>query len=390
MGPFKKILTVAAVLALVVSAAGPAVGAGKPVVKIGFIGPLTGPNAALGLGARNSAMLAVKQANQRPNAPYKYKLIVMDDASDPSVGVAAATRLTTIDKVVAATTHFNSPVGLATIHVFHRYKTPQVFWAAIHPDITYKYNYPEVTRVCANTIVEHAQLANFAVKKLGYKKWVIIHDTTSYGSSCAKAAKNALKKAGAKIMSVDGVPVGTQDFRPILSRIKNLKVAPQAIYFGGVVNEAALLRRQMAEMGIKDVLFAGVSGFDSQTFNKTAGKAAEGTLIIGKKVIAKDSAFAKAYKKAGFREYYETTGPFAYDATNLIIAAIEKVGYKNKRALAKAIRAIKYNGVLGQTRFDKFGQTETGGLTLKISQDGDWVAWVNSAYAKGSRKLPKK
>jgi len=52
-------------------------------VKIGFIGPLTGPNAAFGLGARNGADLAVKQANQRSDSPYHYELVVMDDASDP-------------------------------------------------------------------------------------------------------------------------------------------------------------------------------------------------------------------------------------------------------------------------------------------------------------------
>jgi len=35
----------------------------KKVVKIGFIDPLTGPTAAVGIGAKNSAELAVQQAN---------------------------------------------------------------------------------------------------------------------------------------------------------------------------------------------------------------------------------------------------------------------------------------------------------------------------------------
>ena len=362
----------------------------KPVVKIGFIGPLTGPNAAFGLGARNSADLAVKQTNERGDAPYTYELVVMDDASDPSTGVAVATKLCTIDNVAAATTHFNSPVGLATIHVFHRYGTPQMFWGGIHPDITYKHNFPEVTRICANTVVEHAQLVDFAFNNKGYKTWSIIYDTTSYGDSCSKTMQNALEKAGGKVLSVDGVPVGTQDFRPILSRLKTLDPSPQAIYFGGVVGEAALLRLQMLEMGMDNYLYAGVTGFDSETFNKTAGKASEGTLIIGKKAIDKESAFVKAYEKAGYKEYYEATGPYAYDATNLIIAAINKVGAKDKKLLAETLRGMDYNGILGNTRFDEFGQTETGGLTLKVSQDGHWVPWDSSDYATGKRSLPRK
>lgn len=367
-----------------------AIGADKPMVKIGFIGPLTGPNAALGLGARNSADLAVRLANARGDMPYQYSLVVTDDASDPSTGVAVATKLCTVENVAAATTHFNSPVGLATIHVFHRYKTPQVFWGAIHPDITYKHNFPEVTRVCANTIVEHAELMEFTVRKLGYRRWSILYDTTSYGTSCFEAAKNALGKAGATVLSEDGIPVGTQDFRPVLSRIKAMSPGPQAIYFGGVVTEAALLRLQMSEMGINDLAYAGVTGFDSDTFNKTAGNAAEGTLIIGKKAIGEDSQFVQDYKKAGYKEYYEATGPFAYDATSLIIRAINKVGPKDKALLAKAIRATDYDGILGPTRFDEFGQTKTGGLMLKVSQGGKWIPWESSAYAGGSRALPSK
>jgi branched-chain amino acid transport system substrate-binding protein len=53
-----------------------AFGAEKKVVKIGFIGPLTGPNAAVGLGARNSADLVIKQANEKGTYPYKLELVV--------------------------------------------------------------------------------------------------------------------------------------------------------------------------------------------------------------------------------------------------------------------------------------------------------------------------
>jgi branched-chain amino acid transport system substrate-binding protein len=377
------------VVALTVGTFGLSLAGEKPIVKIGFIGPLTGPNAAFGLGARNGADLAVKETNKRGDAPYQYKLIVMDDASDPSVGVSVATKLTTVDKVAAATTHFNSPVGLATIHVFHRYKTPQVFWGAIHPDITYKYNFPEVTRIAANTIVEHAQLADFIVKR-GYKSWSILYDTTSYGSSSFNSVKNALAKVGADIISADGVPVGTTDFRPILSKIKALNPGPNVIYFGGVVTEAALIKRQMAEMGMTDLLYVGVSGFDSETFNKAAGADAEGTVIVGKKSISKDSPFVQAYNSQGYKEYYEATGPYAFDATNMIITAINKVGPTDKVLLAKTIREMQYEGVLGLTKFDKFGQTETGGLTLKVSQSGKWKPWDQSEYATGAKHLPKK
>jgi len=361
----------------------------KKLVKIGFIGPLTGPNAAVGLGARNGADLAIRQANERGDLPYKFELVVLDDASDPTTGVAVATKLCTDPMVAAATTHFNSPVGLATIHVFHRYGVPQMFWGGIHPDITNKYNYLEVTRICPNTLVEHANLAKFVVEKLEYKNWSIIYDMTSYGKSCLGAVKPAVTKAGAGILSEDGIAVGTVDFRPILSKIKAIKPSPQVIYFGGVVTEASLIKIQMSELGMKN-LYTGVTGLDSETFNDTAKEAAEGTIIIGKAHIGESSPFVKAYKAAGYKEYYEATGPYAYEAVNLIIEAIKKSGPEDKKKLAKTIREMKYRGILGVTEFDEFGQTLSGGLTVKVSQDKKWVLWEDSEYAKGKRSIPGK
>jgi branched-chain amino acid transport system substrate-binding protein len=366
------------------------IAAEKPLVKIGFIGPLTGPNAAMGLGSRNSADLAIREANARGDLPYRFELVVLDDASDPATGVATATKLCSDTQVAAATTHFNSPVGLATIHVFHRYGVPQLFWGGIHPDITNKYNYPEVTRINPNTLVEHSRLVQFVVQNQGYKDWSIIYDTTSYGKSCLDAVKPALAKIGGRVLSEDGITVGTQDFRGILSRIKAMKPGPQAIYFGGTGTEAPLIKIQMNQLGMRDLLYAGVTGFDSETFNKTAGEEAEGTMIVGKAQIDENSHFVKAYKGAGYKEYYEATGPYAYEAVNMIIEAIKKVGPKDKALLAKTIRGLEYKGILGTTKFDEFGQTLSGGLTYKVSQGGKWVIWETSDYSTGKRKLPGK
>jgi len=361
----------------------------KKLVKLGFIGPLTGPNAAVGLGARNSADLAVKQANERTDLPYRFELVVLDDASDPTTGVAAATKLCSDPLVAAATTHFNSPVGLATIHVFHRYGVPQMFWGGIHPDITNKNNYLEVTRICPNTLVEHDNLARFVVQKLGYKDLSVLYDMSSYGKNCLDAVKPSVAKMGGKIFSEDGVAVGATDFRPILSKIKAMRPGPQVVYYGGVVTEASLIKIQMNELGMKN-LYAGVTGFDSETFNATAKEAAEGTVIIGKAHIDESSAFVKAYKAAGYKEYYEATGPYAFDSVNLIIGALKKVGPDDKKRLAKAIRETEYHGILGVTKFDEFGQTLSGGLNVKVSQDKKWVLWEGSEYAKGKRSIPGK
>jgi len=359
----------------------------KKVVKIGFIDPLTGPNAAIGIGAKNSAELAVRQANASGEFPYEIKLVAEDDASDPATGVAAALKLCSDPEVVAVISHFNSPVALATVHIFHRFGVAQIMPSSIHPDITRGNDYKEVTRICADNIAEHNFGTDLVIKELGYKKWSIIYDTSSYGVNCNTNFKRSLSECGGILLSEDGISVGTKDFRPILTKIKELN--PEGIYFGGLYTEAALCKRQMHELGMDNVLFFGVTGFDSVTFNEIAGSAAEGTIEVGKLALGEESPFVKAYKAAGFKEPYEATGPYAYDAIGIILGALKKVG-PDRKAIVDYIADpdFRYTGAIGLTILDEDGQSLTGGLTIKISQDGKWIPWDKSEYVTGKRKLP--
>nr|NIQ38778.1 ABC transporter substrate-binding protein [Pseudomonadota bacterium] len=186
-------------------------------IKIAFIGPLTGPNAAQGNGAKNCFDLAIKQANESGQFPFKIEMMALDDASDPAVAVSAALKAVSDKKVVAASGHWNSACALATIHTFHSFKVPFVVWGAISPRIT-EYNYPEVTRNCPTLVQENVPFAKWVIEDLGYRTFSIVSDTTDYGEQNTKAFKALADKHGAEILSVDAVPVGTTDFRPILTK----------------------------------------------------------------------------------------------------------------------------------------------------------------------------
>jgi branched-chain amino acid transport system substrate-binding protein len=360
------------------------------VVKIGFIGPLTGPNAAQGVGARNAFDLKIRQANASGKFPYKIEMVALDDASDPATGVAAALKLVSDPAVVAASGHWNSSVALATIHTFHTYKVPFIVWGAIHPDITGYYQYPGVDRVAPTLVQENGPLSNWVIGELGYKTFSIISDTSSYGEMNVKAFVPMAEKLGAKILSTDMVSVGTTEFRPILTKIKGLN--PDAIYFGGVVMEGALIRDQMEKVGLKK-LFCAISGIKDDKFLEVAGPSGEGVLSIepGKPIekIEGGPEFLKAYAAAGYREPFGAYGPNAYDSAGIILEALSKVGPDDKGAIAKYIRGIKYKGLMGETSFDATGQTTNIMVSRFVGQDGKWVPWEDSAYAKGSRKLPK-
>lgn len=363
----------------------------QKTIKIAFIGPLTGPNAAQGVGARNAFLMAIDQANASGQLPFKLDVMVLDDESKPATAASVAQKAVADPDVIVASGHWNSPCAEATIPIFKSAEVPFIIWGAIGPKLTSPENYPYVTRVCPTQAQENVPLAAFVMQDLGRKKWAIISDTSTYGKSNTEAWKEEAKKyPGVEIVSLDEIQVGQTDFRPILSKIKNLNV--DGVYFGGVVMEAALVRRQMVELGMKDTLMVGISGIVDDKFIETAGKdAAEGVVAIkpGKNIkkLEGGKAFEEAYEKAGYKEPYGAYGPYAYDAANIIVEALKQVG-ADKSKLVDAIAKINYNGLLGQTSFNDFGQTENIASTIYVVEDGKFVDWDDSKYKSGELKLP--
>ncbi len=358
------------------------------VVKIGFMGPMTGANAAQGMGAKNAFDLAIKLANKSGEYPYTLETVALDDASDPATGANAATKLVSDKEVVAATGHWNSPVARATIPIFHENNTALIVWGAIGVDLTDKYGkmYPEITRVCPKLDAENIYLADFLNEK-GYKTFSVIHDNSAYGVDCQTYMDSSLKNFGAEVLSTDAINVGEKDMMPVLT--KAVATHPQAVYYGGVVTEAALLKLQMNKIGLKNSLFCGISGIADEKFNEVAGKSAEGTVIVkpgdSSKVAGWD-AFVAAYDAENYSEPMGAYGKYSYDAANIILAALKQVG-PDRAKVAEAIRNIKYQGLLGEYTFDETGQTTLLDMTIMVSQDGQWVNWEDSLYKSGERKL---
>lgn len=71
-------------------------------VKFGAILPLTGTLANIGDGMKNAMLLAVREINGQGGINGKIvELVIEDSACNPSNGVSAATKLVSIDKVLA-------------------------------------------------------------------------------------------------------------------------------------------------------------------------------------------------------------------------------------------------------------------------------------------------
>ena len=363
--------------------------AAKDKVKVGFIGPLTGGTAANGLGGRNSADLAVKLRNADTKAKYEYELVVLDDECKPNVAVQAATKLGADRSIVASVSHYCSVAAIAAVETYNRLGLPMVVWGAVLPDITYRNKFPEVHRVNGTMINQNEVAAKF-MTGLGFKTWVVIHDTTDYGKGHNEYFSKYVKANGGQILGTSGVTADQQDFTAELTQAKTLN--PEVIYFGGLTPIGIRLRSQMDKIGLNAV-FEGTSGIKSDAYIQGLGPLAEGSLsfIEGAPIdkLPGGKQFQEQYDKAGYKEPPEAYGAFAFVAMQLILDKIEQVGPDRKKVTDALGKVVNYDSIAGPVTFDDHGQNTVPLITKFVAQDGKWLVWEDSEYASGKRKLKK-
>ncbi len=359
----------------------------KETVKLAFIGPLTGGTSAVGLGGRNSADLAVKLRNANPASKYQYQLVVLDDECKPDTGVQVATKAAADRTIIAGVTHYCSVVAMATVDIFHRLGLPTIVWGAVLPDITYGNSYKEIHRV-NGTMVNQNETAAKLMLAQGFRRWVVIHDTTDYGKGHNKYFTQFVTAGGGQILGTFGVTADQQDFTAELTQAKAL--GPEVIFFGGLVPIGIRIRTQMDKLGIT-AQFQGTSGIVSDDFIKGLGPLAEGVVAFREGAPAEKLPGGKFYLEKYAEQKYsnppEAYGPFAFAAAALLMDTIEKVGPDRKKVLAALGEVKDRDSIVGAITFDDHGQNMVAAITTFVVQDGKWVVWQDSEYASGKRKL---
>lgn len=361
----------------------------KDVVKIAFVGPLTGGVSSTGLGGRNSAQLAVDLRNADPKSKFRFELVTFDDECKPAAGVQVVTKAAVDRSIVAAVGHYCSAVAIMTVDTYHKFGLPLVIWGAVLPSITYKNDYKEIHRV-NGTMINEGKLAAKFVKDMGYKRVAVLYDTTDYGKGQSQYFNEGLKdNKDVVISSTHGLDISQQDFSAELTATMSNK--PDVIYFGGLAPQGVAIRAQMQRMGMR-IPFIGTSGILNAGYIDGVGaKVAEGTVAFHNgapiEKYPQGKEFLKNYAAAGFKEDPDAYGPFAYSAVNLVMDTINQVGPDRKKIRDALNQTKGYDALVGQINFDDHRQNITTAHQYVV-QDGKWVYWPDSEYSQGKRKLP--
>lgn len=360
------------------------------VVKIGFIGPITGANAAEGAAARNAFHLAIEQANASGEFPYTIEIIDVDDQSTETVAVAGANQIVSDPDVVATSGFWNSAPAAATIPIFKDAEIPLLIWGAIRESLTSAENVPWITRSAPTDKQENIPLAAAVLDEMGYKDWFVVSDVGSYGSGNFEAFKAELAARSITPLGEEQVPEDTTDLNAVVQKIK--ASGAKAVYCGSTVAIGSQLKRQLFDAGVTDILFCGISGMKTEDFLKIDAAAAEGALVVSPGIILEESEagqkFIADYNAKGYSEPIGAYTPYAYEAALILINSLRACGdAPTAQAMCDAIIASSTTGIMGTTAFNEIGQTTNVAAYLNVVQDGAWIPYDKSEYAAGARSF---
>jgi ABC-type branched-subunit amino acid transport system substrate-binding protein len=148
---------------------------------------------------------------------------------------------------------------------------------------------------------------------------------------------------------------GETDFKTQLERIK--KTLPDALVLWGNTKESALILKQIRDLGMKQPVY-GSDRMVNPEFLEIAGPLAEGVVTTCQYNPDANDPKLKEFKANYLKRFGQEPDVFAahaYDGTNMLIEAIEKVGL-NRVLIRDVLTDMKtfqgYQGVTGKVIFD--------------------------------------
>jgi branched-chain amino acid transport system substrate-binding protein len=342
---------------------------GSPVRLLVAV-PITGDMAASGQGVERGVRMAVEDELALGGLP-KVEVMVADDRSDPFEAAAVARRAVEDPLVFAVIGHLTSGCAIEASRVYAQAPLAMITPSATATSLTTQQDRPDwsgervVFRLPPSDAMQGDFAADYAVKRLSLKTFVVVHDRTPYGLGLAETFRGSAERRGGTIARFEAVALGDKDFAPVVAAI--VAARPDAVFYGGIYMEAGLLIKQARAAGYKGAFLSGDATKNSDFF-EVAGPAGDGAYISvgGVPVEALPSAtdFVERYQKRWAGAIPRTYDHYGYEAARVALVALRKAGYPDRKKVLEAVRNTNMRAMIGDIAFDSKGDTLRGIVTM--------------------------
>jgi len=350
-----------------------AIGAEKGPIKIGFVAPLTGPFAQIGMDMVEGFKMFWNEKNNTVEG-RKVEIIVEDEAGDPAVAVTKVRKLITHDKVNLIAGVFQGNVSYAIAPVCVEAGVPFVNTASAADDLTQRKRSKYLLRIC-HTGGELGHVAgDFAYNKLTWKTAVTLAYDYSWGYETVGGFQRVFEELGGKVIQKVWVPVGTMDFGPYLA---SLKRKADGIFEGVTGGPSIRFIKALRASGLMEkwkVITPGTA--TDETILPALGDDALGVYSVWNYSAAlKTPENIKFVEKVKATLKKDLTMPIAinYTGGDWIMRAITAVkgDVEDKEKFLQALRSVEIpNALQGPLKLDKYGHAIQNNYIRRVDKIG--------------------
>jgi branched-chain amino acid transport system substrate-binding protein len=365
------------------------VAAGDPI-HIAYALTVSGATASLGEDSRGAIEIAIADRGGELLG-HPIELTGEDTLCNAEGGQAAGTKLSADATIIGVVGTNCSSEARAAMPLLSQAGMVMISPSNTNPDLTDP-NHPDhhagYFRTAHNDLFQGRIAAEFAYNELGVRSVATIHDGSPYAESLQRVFAEVFAELGGTVTAQEAINVGDTDMGPVLTTIA--AGSPELIYFPIFEPESNLVASKAKETsGLEATILMSADGSFADTFPEATGSAAVDMYLSGPYVDVNNAEYAAFVQKwadqiggvppSGFHAH-------AYDATNIILNAIEAVAVSQedgsvvipRQALRDWIYALEgYAGLTGNLTCDENGDCATGEAlgVFKLSQaevDGSW------------------
>ncbi len=352
-------------------------------VVIGMLAALRGPAGEIGTGARDSAQLAVDQANAACAVPgHRIVLRVVDDsdgvtrarqnavafAADPAVlGMLGP------DLRVAAWRSVNEVFAQARMPQLSVDVRAELTHGEARPDRDRPYD--TYFRLTGRDALAGRFAAGYAVTHLRAGRIAVVTDGTPRAVELTAAFTNQLDRLRVP-------PVATAAVSPTDAAVAAVAgAAPDLVFYCGGYPGAGVLARGLTATGVRAPVL-GCDGMYSEGYGRDGGREGDLMVVMGTdaRVAPEAATYLAEYRRAyPARPLPENREPAYHDGARVLVRAIaEVIAGRDRRegdraAVLAAVAGTRMDGVSGPIAFDEFGDLTAPTVTVFRFQGGAFV-----------------
>ncbi len=337
-------------------------------IRVGAPLPLTGPLSPEGLKLQQGYEIWKEQVNAAgginvSGTKRPVEIVYYDYQSATPKAVQLAEKLVTDDKVDFMFSPFGSGATKAASTVAEKYSVPTLAPTASSVEVYdqgYKYLFGTFT---PNDTLSEPLSDIMRAKMPTAKRVAILARNDLYPLALAQEFDKSSKKRGFDVVYFEKYAINTLDHASALTEIRNAK--PDWIVVTGYINDLILIRKQMADLGIKAQAATMINAPAYQEFIDATGPLAENVTsatwwhpavrYTSKDVFGSSEKYTELFQKK-YKSLPDFTNATGSAVGVLLQMAIERAGTIDRAKVRDTLAAGNFETFFGPLSFNGTGQ----------------------------------